>query len=93
MEKEVILLGILILGLIGSISLLVAGMLTSEEITISEYSFTKAICNEDNYCEDNLIVCKNHALVSITPVEGASAKFPHEWQDPRSEDAINKLCS
>ncbi len=92
-KKDMALLTILILGLIGSLSFLVVTILDSENITINDYSFTKAICTDENYCEDNLVVCKNNALVSITPIGGASAKFPKDWEDPRSEEQINKLCS
>lgn len=56
------------------------------------HSYTKAICNSENYCQDYEIFCKNRNIVSISPITGASIQLPRNWEDPRSAEVINKLC-
>lgn len=53
--------------------------------------FTKAICNEDNYCVDVLVECENGEIKNITPaIKGI--QFPKEWRDPRPDGLINRWC-
>ncbi len=59
--------------------------------TIKNYSWTKAICNETNYCQDYEIVCNGEDVVSIAPT-GAVIQNSHDWKDPRDEETINKFC-
>jgi len=56
------------------------------------YSFTKAICDENNYCQDYEIVCENGELISISPT-GRAVQFSENWQDPRDKETINSLCN
>ena len=58
------------------------------------YTYTKAICNETNYCEDYEIVCDRENLISINPT-GYAVKNPDDWEDPRSENERNNngLCN
>ncbi|MEK6918185.1 MAG: hypothetical protein AABW51_04520 [Nanoarchaeota archaeon] len=58
----------------------------------TEYSFTKAVCTEGNFCQDVVVACKNKQTVSITPIQGAFAQFSPNWQDPRSQEQIEKEC-
>lgn len=54
-------------------------------------SFTKAICNESNYCQDYEIVCENKSVKSMNPITGG-VQFPLDWQDPRGEEIADGLC-
>lgn len=60
-------------------------------VIINSYSYTKAVCNNSNYCEDYEIACKGNDLVSFTPT-GAAIQFSNDWKDPRDKESIEKLC-
>jgi len=59
-----------------------------EDVT-TKYSYTKAICNSTNYCEDFEIQCDGKQVVSITPT-GSAIQHAQNWQDPRNK--TDKLC-
>ena len=48
-------------------------------------NYTTAICNEQNFCQDNIIKCQDNKVISITPITGASVQFSKNWQDPRTK--------
>jgi hypothetical protein len=54
------------------------------------YMYTKAICNDSNYCQDNEITCEGNQTISVTPITGAAVQHPEDWIDPRNES--DKLC-
>ena len=56
------------------------------------HSFTKAVCNESNLCQDYYFECNQSEMVSISPITGAIVQFDKNWQDPRSEELKNKVC-
>jgi len=58
---------------------------------INSYSYTKAICNETNYCEDYEINC-NEEKVTNMKFTGAAIQNSFNWEDPRDKEAIEKLC-
>jgi hypothetical protein len=92
--KKIISITILFLILISILSLLYINFF-KKDITgkvINEYSYTKAICNETNYCQDYEIVCKNGEVISKNLITGAAIQFSTNWKDPRDNKAINKLC-
>ncbi len=66
--------------------------LTGSVIETDEYSFTKAICNKTNYCQDYRIVCRGEKTIEITPLTGAAVQFPEDWQDPRTPEESEKFC-
>ncbi len=88
----------IILGL--ALLLILAGVLTiissspGNYITWLQYthSHTKAICTEDNFCQDYEIFCKNQEVISISPITGAAVQFSGNWEDPRSAEIRNKFC-
>ncbi len=93
MKKIIIFLSIIILLVFAVVifSYLSKKNITGE--TIKEiYTFTKAICNETNYCQDYEIVCNNKGLVDMKPITGATVQHSLDWKDPRSEEIINRLC-
>ena len=57
---------------------------------IEMYSYTKAICNE-NACQDYEISCENDNLIYKPPIT-EKVYFSDDWEDPRSEEDINKEC-
>lgn len=61
------------------------------EVTINSYLYTKAVCNNSNYCEDYEVTCEGNNLVSFTPT-GAAIQLDNDWKDPRDKELIEKLC-
>jgi len=55
-------------------------------------SFTKAICTENNFCQDYEIFCKEKEVIRMSPITGAVVQFSPQWKDPRSEEMINRMC-
>lgn len=53
--------------------------------------WTKAVCNEENYCIDVQITCEEDRVVDIKPV-AEGIYFSRDWEDPRPEEFRNKLC-
>ena len=87
----------IVLGLV--LLLLLAGFLTiissspGNSITTPQYnSHTKAICNEQNLCQDYEIFCENKDVIYMLPITGAVVQFAEDWQDPRDEEIINGFC-
>ncbi len=93
MKKIIIFLSIIILLVFAGI---IFFYLSNKDITgetVKEiYTFTKAICNETNYCQDYEIVCDNEGLVDMKPITGATIQHPSNWEDPRDNKTKNKLC-
>jgi len=80
---------ILILLLFGAMILLIVNM--PKSITgkaINQQIFTKAICNETNYCEDYLIECEGKTIKRLTPT-GLSIQHDKDWEDSREP---KELC-
>jgi hypothetical protein len=84
---------ILALGLLlVSQILIVNHIFTSSNDWPYDYSFTKAICTENNFCQDYQIFCKEKRAVLVSPITGAVVQFSQDWKDPRSEEFRNKIC-
>ncbi len=91
--KKYIILGLVLL-------LLLAGFLTlissspGNYITTPQYtnSHTKAICNEQNLCQDYEIFCEDKDIVYMLPITGAVVQFSEDWQDPRDKEIRNDFC-
>jgi hypothetical protein len=56
------------------------------------YSYTKAICNETNFCRDHEIICNRNETISVTPMTGAFIQHDKNWEDPRDQKTIEKIC-
>ena len=54
----------------------------------SKYSYTTAICDDMNNCEDYYIECQENVPMGITPT-GFSIKMSEDWIDTREE---KNLC-
>jgi hypothetical protein len=53
--------------------------------------WTKAICNDNNYCLDVRITCINGNVVDVTP-QSEGVYFSGGWRDPRPEEFRKELC-
>ena len=77
--------------LIGILVFLLSNSITGKAIKDQSYFWTKAICNETNYCQDYKIVCNGKEVISITPTK-AVIQNSLDWKDPRNEETINTFC-
>jgi len=55
------------------------------------FVWTKAICNENNYCIDVQITCINGNVVDVKP-QSEGVYFSGRWRDPRPEEERTELC-
>lgn len=93
MKKRIIFALIaVLLVLVGILFFYLSANITGETIKEYSYSYTKAICNETNYCQDYEIKCEGNTTISQNPISGAVIQNPNNWRDPRDEESINKLC-
>jgi uncharacterized membrane protein len=88
----VIIIGVAIFFLNKSLTGNIIKIIKENNKTNDKYMYTKALCNESNYCQDNEITCQGNKTISVTPITGAVVQHPKDWQDPRSETDKNKLC-
>ena len=93
MKKWIFLTAVLVIILTGILSFTISSK-TDIDNTSFQYthSYTKAICRDNNLCQDYEIYCKNQDVIRITPITGAIIQFPEDWEDPRTEDIKNKIC-
>ena len=74
---------VLILVLISLLILIIPGLnLTGKIINNSHYKYTKAICDESNYCEDYVIECEGKKEPKLTAT-GFSIQQDINWEDKR----------
>jgi len=94
MRKIIKLLVIISFVLVGVLSFSIYTQITGEAVK-DYYTYTKAICDENNFCQDYEIVCEGEKFIEMNPIIGASVQNPDEWQDPRdeSEQNMNSLCN
>jgi len=55
-----------------------------------QHSYTKAICNQTNYCQDYEISCSGKKPIQIIPITGAAIQFSENWKDLREKE---ELCN
>lgn len=75
------------------ISFSVSLYLTPLDDNLDSILRTKAICDDDNFCQDYEIFCDDSKLIRMSPITGAAVQFSKDWQDPRPKGQINNLCS
>lgn len=76
-----ILLSILLILILISIPQLILTGKTIKEIP-NQYSYTKAICDDSNYCEDYIVECKGNNLIKFNPT-GFAIQQDQNWEDER----------
>ncbi len=59
---------------------------TGKIIKTEQYTYTKAICNESNFCQDYLITCDNKNITKKIPITGAITQHADDWTDPRTDN-------
>ena len=94
MKKGVLILILFLisLGIILFLSFNLVKQNLTGAIISNYYSYTKAICNETNYCQDYEIVCRENEIVKIAPIAGATIQHNLDWKDPRDKKTINNFC-
>ena len=55
------------------------------------HTYTKAICNESNFCQDHEITCRGEEVIESKPIKGAVVQHTKEWEDPRQNS--ESLCN
>ncbi|MBD3247389.1 hypothetical protein GF378_02100 [Candidatus Pacearchaeota archaeon] len=55
----------------------------SSQYPLDYRTYTKAVCDENNYCQDYEITCKNKQVINISPITGANIQHSENWEDPR----------
>ena len=81
-----------IAALIGVTILFFNQSLTGAAIADNKYSFTKAICNETNYCQDYEIICEGSETIEVSLIENSGRQYPASWKDTRTDEQKNKQC-
>ncbi len=92
--KKVTIIAISIVLILSGLILVVAFENGNNYIKIPQHtnSFTKAICDSRNLCQDYEVFCNNKEVVKISLITGAVMQFPEAWEDPRSEKIRNRNC-
>lgn len=79
----------MISGLILLILLAVSSIIIYEKPDSFDYSYTKAIC-EDNRCADYYVVCSEGEILELTQITG-EVVFHKSWVDTRENKEITCL--
>jgi len=88
--KKIIIITLAIVLILGA-TILFVNAKSEDEMPYTRF-YTKAICTNDNFCQDYEIFCKNEDLVKLSPVTGAAIQFSENWQDIRDSETRNKIC-
>ena len=95
-KTRIIIISISILILVGVLFVILLNQNLTGRVVETEnenvYSYTKAICNETNYCQDYEIICEGERVVKISPITEAVAQYSEDWEDPRDDEIIDRLC-
>jgi hypothetical protein len=94
MNKKTIIIFIASLILVVLVLFFVNRTLTGNVISEinKNYTYTKAICNNSNYCQDYEIACSGNETIKRTAITGAVIQHPSDWKDPRGENQSESLC-
>jgi len=68
-----------------SITLITSNLSLTGNTIIDEYTHTKALCNETNFCQDYTITCKGNISKKVVPISGATIQHTEDWKDPRND--------
>ena len=95
MEKAVIPVTIFLIIIASALSVIFINLVKATVEYDKDFetrSYTKAVCNETNYCQDYVVSCNRNNVLSMNPITGAAVQFSDGWQDPRNEREINGFC-
>jgi len=91
--KAIILIIILILFALVIFFILNYSSITGKSISpTDQYTFTKAICNETNFCQDYEITCKQNKTIKMIPITGAFVQHNPDWEDSRTKQETENIC-
>ena len=88
----IILIVILAILAFAILSLFYNSFQSTGQVISEKYSYTRAVCNSSNFCQDNEIVCENNAVLEMKPITGAFIQHPDDWNNPQTEEQKNRLC-
>ena len=92
MKKTAILIfSILIIALIIGLFLFQRQKDISGKTILDVYTYTKALCNKSNYCQDYIITCQKNKTLDISPIAGAFTQKSQDWRDLRGNNSKD-LC-
>ena len=80
---------LIIIIIILSIILFINNPLLTGQTIIEQYTYTKALCNETNFCQDYIISCEGETIKNMSPISKATIQHSKEWIDPRND---TKIC-
>lgn len=55
---------------------------------MNEYTYTRAFCNETNFCQDYIVTCDDNIAIDLTPISGAMVQHRDDWEDPRDDTTL-----
>ena len=55
---------------------------------IDSYSYTTAMCNESNFCQDYEVSCQGDKIIDVNPIVGAVIQQPDDWVDSREDKGL-----
>jgi len=90
MRRSYIVLSIIFLGIV-LFFIVVNAVKPEPKNKVPTSTWTKAICNEENYCLDIQITCEENGVIDIKPT-GEGSYFPKDWEDPRPVEIVEKWC-
>jgi hypothetical protein len=90
LERTVILLGSMIILVAGSLAFLASPMAVEAGPT-GAVVWTKAICDDGNFCVDYEVTCQDGLVVHLEKT-AFSAQYESDWVDPRSPELKNGWC-
>jgi hypothetical protein len=85
--KNIIKIAIIILILLAIASVTYTSL--TGQVVSDKYNYTKAICNENNFCQDYIVTCEGNNLIELSPITGAVIQHSSNWSDPRGEQTNN----
>ncbi len=88
MEKKMILLFGVVFILASAFVVAFSGFsFNGKNVSEMPYSYTKAICNIGNECQDFLVICKSFEVKSLSPISEV-VKFGKDWKDFREKEEL-----
>jgi hypothetical protein len=90
--KKIILVGLVLIVLFGiGLNWTSSGGVTGNVVLDDMPHYTKAICDESNFCQDYMVYCNGSDVSRLVAIDGAFVWHDVDWVDPRGE-AASRLC-
>jgi len=87
----ILIVAFILIGIVGISSFVLSDFQITGSVVKNYYTYTKAVCDDTNYCEDFEVTCENNEVISLNPT-GAAVQFSDDWKDPRSKEDIERRC-